>query len=279
MMVSSYDDSRLLLVLQIDHSRVAGHLAAHWGNAGFAVPSPYASMVLAAQEHDNGWWDWEIKPTLSTDGYPLDYVGSAKVLGRVWLDQHHNGIDRVARQDPYAGFIVSMHAEGLLTQGMGLLPYMHDYSEDAEVREFIVGQKADRASLLEEVRKGGEYGELASEEHLWTNFKLMEVFDQFAQFLCNRYPLNSTDRKNGPTNKLSSTPVPVAPGREDVTLSVDAQDETRAIVTPYPFDGDPLVVSFPGRVVPNRAYAGHDDFLEHFYKAERITISYTLSAE
>ena len=32
MMVNPYDDSRLMLALQIDHSRVAGFFAAHWGN-------------------------------------------------------------------------------------------------------------------------------------------------------------------------------------------------------------------------------------------------------
>ena len=103
MMVSPYDDARLLLVLQIDHSRVAGRLAGHVGNDGFATPRPYASTVLAAQEHDNGWWDWEIMPTLSERGYPLDYIGSLDKIdqeeGRVqrwgglddwtWLDFQH----------------------------------------------------------------------------------------------------------------------------------------------------------------------------------------------
>ena len=51
MMVCPYDDSRLLLILQTDHSRIAGLLAAHWGNDRFARLRPYASMVLAAQEH------------------------------------------------------------------------------------------------------------------------------------------------------------------------------------------------------------------------------------
>ncbi len=32
MMVNPYNDSHLLLALQIDHSRVAGFLASHWGN-------------------------------------------------------------------------------------------------------------------------------------------------------------------------------------------------------------------------------------------------------
>jgi len=56
MMVNPYDDSRLMLALQIDHSRVAGFFAAHWGNQDFARPEPYASVVLAAHEHDIGWW-------------------------------------------------------------------------------------------------------------------------------------------------------------------------------------------------------------------------------
>lgn len=42
-------------------------------------------MVLAAQEHDSGWWEWEIRPRLNDQGYPPDYIGSMKHLGRcVW---------------------------------------------------------------------------------------------------------------------------------------------------------------------------------------------------
>jgi len=104
MLVSKYDDSRLLLALQIDHSRVAGYLAAHWGNDVFAGPRPYSSVVLAAQEHDNGWWEWEIKPSLNDQGYPLDYItdGSLKYLGQVRLDFYKHGVERVVREDPYA---------------------------------------------------------------------------------------------------------------------------------------------------------------------------------
>ena len=45
MMAYPYDDARLILALQIDHSRVAGYLAAHWGNREFSRPEPYASVV------------------------------------------------------------------------------------------------------------------------------------------------------------------------------------------------------------------------------------------
>ena len=279
MMVCPYDDSRLLLILQIDHSRIAGWIAAHWGNDRFARLCPYASMVLAAQEHDSGWWEWEIKPSVNEQGYPSDYIGSIKHLGQgVWLDLYRGVIERLASRDPYAAYFISMHGEALLSQGMGLLPSMPDYRNDPAVQNFIAEQKAPRARWLAQLRTDPDLIALTQDSHLWTNFKLMEVFDQFAQFVCNRYPFNSQARKNGPTNKLSNVPVPVADGTPDITLTIDVQNEYEAIVQPYPFDISPLPLSFEGRLLPNRSYARPEEFLEDFYSAERIGIRYSLSA-
>jgi Protein of unknown function (DUF3891) len=278
MIVCPYE-SFLVLVLQTDHSRIAGLLAAHWGNDEFARLNPYASMVLAAQEHDSGWWDWEIKPTVNEQGYPSDYIGSIKHLGQgVWLDLYRRAIERLAARDLYAAYYVSMHGEALLTRGMGLLPSMPDYTGDPAVQEFIAEQKEKRAQWLQVLRSDPALGEAADATQLWTNFKMMEVFDQFAQFVCNRYPFNSQARKNGPTNKLANVPVPVAAGKPDVTITVDVQNETEAVVRPFPFDINPLRLSFEGRLVPNRRYVTPDEFLEHFYGGERMAINYTLRA-
>ena len=277
MMVCPYDDSSVLVILQTDHSRIAGLLAAHWGNEQFAKLRPYASMVLAAQEHDSGWWDWEIKPSVNQQGYPSDYIGSIKHLGQgVWLDLYRRAIERLAARDLYAAYYVSMHGEALLTQGMGLLPAMPDYGNDPAVQNFIAEQKALRAEWLIEIRRNEAYTHVSDDEHLWTNFKLMEVFDQFAQFVCNRYPFNSQARKNGPSNTLSNIPVPVALGEPDVTLMIDVQNETEAIVRPFPFNVSPLRLSFEGRLVANRRYASEEEFLPEFYAGERIAINYTL---
>jgi Protein of unknown function (DUF3891) len=279
MMVSRYDESRLLLVLQIDHSRVAGLFAAHWGNQDFAKLRPYASMVLAAQEHDSGWWDWEVKPTLDAQGYPPDYIGSIRKLGKgVWLGFYRDGIERLAKRDSYAAYNVSMHGEGLLTQGMGLLPYMPDYTVDADVRDYIAQQKMFREKILPVMRDHGQWKEFSSDEHLWTNFKYMEVFDQLAQYVCNRYPFNSAERKNGPSSQLSRTPVPVGPGEKDTILNLAVSDESHALVRPYPFDVSPVVVSFPGRLIANKSYPSQEEFLEDFYRGEGVTITYYLHA-
>ena len=279
MMVCPYDESHLLLILQTDHSRIAGLLAAHWGNDEFARLNPYASMVLAAQEHDSGWWDWEIKPTLNEQGFPSDYIGSIKHLGQgVWLDLYRRAIERIAARDLYAAYFVSMHGEALLTKGMGLLPSMPDYTGDAAVQEFIARQKALRAQWLPTLKNNRESADMTSEKHLWTNFNLMEVFDQFAQFVCNRYPFNSQARKNGPTHTLSGLAVPVSSERLNVTLTIEVLNETEAVVRPFPFDVNPLSLSFEGRLVPNRPFSTQEEFLQRFYGGERIAINYTLRA-
>ena len=280
MLVSKYDDSRLLLALQIDHSRVAGYLAAHWGNDVFAEPRPYSSVVLAAQEHDNGWWEWEIKPSLNDRGYPLDYItdGSLKYLGQLRLDFYKHGVERVVREDSYAGLIVLMHGIGLFNKAYGLLAYMPDHTARPDVQAYIRDQDALRQRVLAELRRSEEFREFSTDEVIWKNFKLMQVYDTFAQFLCNRYPLNNRERQNGPSNTLGDTAVPVAPGKPDVTLTIEVQDGTRAVVTPYPFDTNPLEVSFPARLVPNRSYRTREEFLKDFYKAERISVNYQLQA-
>jgi len=280
MMVCPYDDQQLLLILQVDHSRVTGWFAAHWGNEDFAKPSPYGAMVLAAQEHDTGWWDWEIKPQVNDEGLPPDYIGSIKHLGQtIWLDFYRHGITRLAEQDVYAGYIVSLHAEALLTQGKGLLSYMPDYSVYPEVQEFLHEQESYRAELMQHLKGSPEYRDFVSDEQLWTNFKLMEIYDQMGQFVCNRYPFNATHRKNGPSRTLSDVPAPVSPGHDDTTLTFSIEGESRATVTPYPFDIDPLPVSFPARLVPKRRYASQPEFLQEFYGAERLMINYTLHSQ
>jgi Protein of unknown function (DUF3891) len=279
MMVCPYDDSRVLLILQTDHSRIAGLLAAHWGNDQFARLQPYSSMVLAAQEHDSGWWDWEIKPSVNEQGYPSDYIGSIKHLGqRVWLDLYRRAIGRIAARDLYAAYFISMHGEALLTKGMGLLPSMPDYTGDPAVQEFIAQQKELRAGWLPTLKKNQELTDVTTEKHLWTNLNLMEVFDQFAQFVCNRYPFNSQARKNGPSHTLSGLAVPVAGERPNVTLTIDVLDEAHAIVRPFPFDVSPLTLSFEGRLVANRPFASQEEFLQQFYRGQRIPINYTMRA-
>ena len=155
MMVNPYDDSRLMLALQIDHSRVAGFFAAHWGNQDFAKPEPYASVVLAAHEHDIGWWEWEMKPsTLNDKGFPMDYHdGSFKYLGQLRLDFYKNAVDRVLKRDPYAALLMAMHGVALMNAGYGKYAYPPDRTGDPRVKAYVEDQEQLRVKLVAELRQ------------------------------------------------------------------------------------------------------------------------------
>ncbi|MGH7931374.1 MAG: DUF3891 family protein, partial [Candidatus Binatia bacterium] len=275
-----YDDSRLILALQIDHSRVAGYLAAHWGNQAFARLQPYASVVLAAQEHDIGWWEWEMCPaTLNDKGYPLDYHdGSFKYLGQLRLDFYRNAVDHVLQRDPYAAMLMAMHGVALMNAGYGKYSYPPDRTSDPRVKAYVEHQEQLRLKLLNQLRETDQFKDFTSDERVWSNYEYIEVFDQLAQFLCNRYPLNSKARKLGPTPTLNDVDVPVRPGTKPVKMYIDTVGANRAVVQPYPFDMDPMDVSFTARLVPNRPYTNPEDFLDQFYRAERITVTHTLAS-
>lgn len=278
MMVNPYDDSRVMLALQIDHSRVAGYFAAHWGNRDFDRPQPFSSVVLAAHEHDIGWWEWEMKPsTLNEKGFPLDYHdGSLKYLGQLRLDFYKNAVGRVLNRDPYAAMLMAMHGVALMNAGYGKYSYPPDRTSDPRVKAYVDDQEDLRLKLLAQLHQSEQYKNYCSDEQIWTNYEYMEVFDQLAQFVCNRYPLNSKARKLGPSDTLNNVDVPTQHGSPTTKIKVDTVGTNRAVLRPYPFDLDPLSVSFSARLVPNRIYQDGEDFLGEFYRAEKITIEHTL---
>ncbi|HEY6366345.1 MAG TPA: hypothetical protein VI585_16290, partial [Candidatus Binatia bacterium] len=65
-------------------------------------------------------------------------------------------------------------------------------------------------------------------------------------------------------------------GKPGIKIDIDTVGENKAVLRPYPFDMDPLPVSFTARLVPQRIYKDGEDFLGEFYRAERITITHTL---
>jgi hypothetical protein len=280
MMVNPYDDSRLMLVLQIDHSRVAGLFAAHWGNNDFARLEPFSSVVLAAYEHDIGWWEWEMKPScLNEKGFPLDYHdGSLKYLGDLRLDFYKNAVDRVLSRDPYAALLMAMHGVSLMNAGYGKYDHPPDRSSDPRVKRYIDHQEQLRDLLANQLRQSDQFKNCSSDEQIWTNYEYIEVFDRLAQFVCNRYPLNSNRRKLGPSNTLNDLDVPTKLGGKAVKLTIDTVSGQRAVLHPYPFDVDPLMVSFPARLVANKSYSSPEEFLRVFYTAEQIVVTHTLSA-
>jgi hypothetical protein len=221
-----------------------------------------------------------MKPSVLNDrGYPLDYHdGSLKYLGKARLDFYANAVGRVSKRDPYAALLILMHGVGLMNSHYGRVKYPPDRSSDPLVKEYLANQEGVRVNLLNQLRESREFQRFCTEEQIWTNLDTMETFDKIAQYVCNRYPLNSKARKNGPSDSLNDVPVPVRLGAEPVRMRIDPVGSHQAVIRPYPFDVDPLVVSYPARLVPKKTYADAESFVEEFYKAERSTVTHTLAS-
>jgi hypothetical protein len=77
---------------------------------------------------------------------------------------------------------------------------------------------------------------------------------------------------------LNDVDIPTRHGQKPTKINIDPVSENKAVLRPYPFDIDPLPVSFTARLVPNRSYRDGEDFLGEFYRAERITVTHNLAS-
>lgn len=143
MIVRQMSTDQLLCVHQTSHALMSAEFCRHWGNQDFRTPSPYAETLLGIAQHDNGWYEWELKPKLRNDGYPMDFLHDFDVLGK--LNLWRLGINRAYAQHPYAAILIGQHAVDLYQKYP--LPALTE-DERAHIAEFI----ADQQMLLELVR-------------------------------------------------------------------------------------------------------------------------------
>jgi carbon monoxide dehydrogenase subunit G len=98
--------------LRRDGIHTVGELAAHWGNADFAAPEPYDSVVRAAVFHDYGWLRYETAPLLNP-ATERPYQFLELPFSQEQTDAYQWCIDWLTDIDPLSGLIVSMHRTGL----------------------------------------------------------------------------------------------------------------------------------------------------------------------
>jgi hypothetical protein len=224
------------LVLQVDHAEVAGRLAAAWGGPNVPALDPRDSVCTAVRLHDIGWRHWEAAAQLNPDtGRPANFLD-------VMIDEHLRlyrlGIDEVAAVDDYAGMLVSMHAAGIYTGRYGTQPALlltRAPDVQSTVDEFISEQEARYGAVQD--------GLGVTDEELWRNYLLLQVFDRLSLRLCLGDPAGL-----GPMEI-------VLPGER--VLRVEPDDGCDRL-DPWPFAADEIRVGIPTRVVPLAGYAGDD---------------------
>lgn len=130
------------LISQPDHAELAGKVMAHWQTLD-AHPRR-ASIMLAIEQHDNGWREADAAPTIDPGtGRIHDFINApATVRQGVWP----RGVQRLSH-DPWAAALVAQHA----------LTVYDRYRADPAWSDFFTSMVSMRDALL--TRVGGSLQE------------------------------------------------------------------------------------------------------------------------
>src|SRR5271155_3562974 len=117
-------DTGYWLVTHVDHANLAGDFATQWGNGLFRSPEPRASVLKGISRHDDGWRERDAHPQITRQGKPsafsVELVGKYSAFEEIDLADYLAVRDRavrlIAKEDPYAAVLVSMHTFNLLTE-------------------------------------------------------------------------------------------------------------------------------------------------------------------
>jgi hypothetical protein len=96
-----------VLITQPDHAALSERIMQHWRAGGLPSSGRRSDILLAIQQHDNGWREPDGAPIVDErTGRILDFVSAPDDVRRgVWP----RGVDRLAAT-PYAAALVAAHA-------------------------------------------------------------------------------------------------------------------------------------------------------------------------
>jgi hypothetical protein len=106
-MIVRHEGSSQILISQPDHAALAGEIMRGWLANGLPDSPRRAEILLAVDQHDNGWREPDSAPIVdAATGAVLDFVSAPDPVRRgVWP----RGVHRLAGR-PYAAALVAQHA-------------------------------------------------------------------------------------------------------------------------------------------------------------------------
>jgi Protein of unknown function (DUF3891) len=215
------------LIRQNDHAIHCGAISRAWRNGRHGDHSVGPSLEKAATEHDLGWVDTDSKPRVDTEsGAPLNFT---LVSEADHTDFYTGAVRHIAASDPYAAYLVSLHASGLYNRRFGWngLKPVDWTSIGPRGLELLTTQRSFRESLLAELEAG-----LHEFEATWRNYMLLETFDFLSLATCLGF---ETERCG---------PVPTNDGQWTY-MTVRRQGPFEVSLDPFPFAGSELMLEIP----------------------------------
>jgi len=211
------------LVRQMDHAAHCAELARAWRVGPFGRDSVAASLEYAAGYHDLGWTEIDRRPEIDAEGRPCNFT---QIDEARHTEFYSGAVRTIALTDPYAAYLVSLHASGLYSRRYGwagLKPV--DWTTiGPHGRALLKGERAFRAQLSASIAP-----DEMEFEALWRNYMLLETFDYLSLLTCFGF------------DSSNCGPVPTVEGRWE-HLSVQRLSPSDVVLDPFPFEGARLEV-------------------------------------
>ena len=253
--------NQLLVVRQPDHGVQTGLFAQRWGNEQTPPFTPREPVIAAGTRHDDGWKDWEARPSLDpATGQPWQFY---RLTPHEHVPLYRRGIALAAQHDPTTGLLVSMHGAGLYNDRYGtfrLAEQRFSPSERALVDEFLAEQALFQQSLAERALGRQRHTHVTTDPQVWYNYLLLQVWDRLSLQYAFRL---AADGELAPLPQQDGTAAALRCWHAgDLSLRLD----------PYPFDQSPCTFPLEARLLPDRPYRTAEAFLAAMAHAEVVIL-------
>lgn len=238
----------MVAIGQASHAWIAGQLARLWGNDRYGAPAPREEVCLAAEQHDIGMAEWDLRPSLNLGtGLPHSFL---ELPVETHIGLWTAAPARLLSQSRYAALLVSMHGTALAGRRD---PAKLDPAERKLVADYLEGQRDLQHDLAE--RLG------VSREELTRNQRLVWTWDSLSLALCLQWPTVALDQ------------VPALEGCLPLKLTQIGVD--RFSVDPWPFDAEEIEVHCEGRLLEQR-YGTEGELHRALDEARSVALVFTL---
>jgi hypothetical protein len=260
------------LIRHPDHARLAGQFAEHWGNVRFRPPEPRTDVLEGISRHDDGWAVRDSTPWVTRQGKPSafgsDLVGKYTAFEEIdlpdYLRVRGEALEVVARDNPYAAILISLHTCNLLTVHADRSTIKP--AELPLLDRFVERQLQRQAELAAEAERSGRFSPVdLSTERLTEHFRLLQACDNMSLLSCVDF--------SGPATLLH--PLPLRDGGTS-EVAVQRTAERTFHLSPWPFQPDRLEFSITGRRVSGHQFDSHEALRNQYNAASMETLSVTL---
>ncbi|GEM_PF-251859 len=242
-------------ITQHDHAQLSGWLAAVWGNPDIPCPAAGGPLVLASALHDVGWIPIDQRPRWN-ERTSQPYSFRDEPLARK-LPQYTAGVDLVARHDPYAALLCSMHYTSFMPSGGNNL--------SPETAAYLQNEHARQTQLRKTLTQTGRKADVARAEH---DLSLLKLWDHISLYVALNEPGASKTREH-PWYRDGFPPTALQPGGDPVRFMARWLDKSRIALQPFPLRAK-LPYALPYRQVPKAEIEQHG--LERAFQNSPIQI-------